>query len=107
MRRQAGWPPYRYLAILRVEASDRERLDEFMKLASESGQSLVPDGVLVYDPVPALLQRKAGQYRYQILVQSDERGPLQGFLRQWRSQLNALKTGNSMHWVLEIDPLDC
>lgn len=106
-RHQTGWPPYSHLAILRAESADRERLEVFMKQAHGLAQQFGRTEILVYDPVPALLQRKAGQYRHQILVQSEERGALQQFLGQWRGELITLKTGNALHWVLEVDPLDC
>ncbi|MDA8415745.1 MAG: primosomal protein N' [Betaproteobacteria bacterium] len=107
VRQQTGWPPYSYLAILRAESCDRELLEGFMKQAGEQAHTLAMEGLMVYEPVPALLYRKAGQYRYQILVQADGRVALQEFLGCWRIALVRLKTGKRLRWVLEVDPIDC
>jgi primosomal protein N' (replication factor Y) len=34
-------------------------------------------------PVPAPMERRAGRFRAQLLLQSDDRGPLHGLLLPW------------------------
>ena len=54
-------------------------------------------------PVPALLSRRAGFERGQIVVQSARRSALQRFLAAWRGALAALP-GRRARWVLDVDP---
>ena len=59
--------------------------------------------VAVFSPVPALLSRRAGFERGQIVVQSARRPALQRFLAAWRAALAALP-GRRARWALDVDP---
>jgi primosomal protein N' (replication factor Y) len=59
--------------------------------------------VTVFSPVPALLSRRAGFERGQIVVQSARRSALQPFLAAWRGALATLP-GRRVRWVLDVDP---
>lgn len=107
LRRQTGWPPYCHLAMLRGESKDNRHVEHFMQQALTMARRAHPTGVMVYDPVPALLQRKAGYYRWQLLLQCAERGALQFFLSHWRAGLCQIKIGHSLRWNIEVDPVDC
>jgi primosomal protein N' (replication factor Y) len=58
------------------------------------------------DPLPAPLERLAGRYRAQLLVQSRTRAPLQEFLGRWVSQLADAKFSRKARWSLDVDPVD-
>jgi len=53
--------------------------------------------------VPALLARRAGFERGQMVVQSERRGALHAFLAQWREPLDAL-AGKRVRLALDVDP---
>jgi primosomal protein N' (replication factor Y) len=57
----------------------------------------------VYSPVPALLARRAGLERGQIVVQSARRAALQRFLCAWRAALADIP-GRRVRWALDVDP---
>ena len=59
--------------------------------------------VEVLPPVPALLARRAGYERAQLIVQSARRAPLQRFLPRFREALDALP-GRRVRWALDVDP---
>jgi primosomal protein N' (replication factor Y) len=48
--------------------------------------------------------RVAGLERAQLLLESQSRVQLQGFLKAWIQNLRALKS--RVRWTLEVDPLD-
>jgi primosomal protein N' (replication factor Y) len=48
--------------------------------------------------------RVAGLERAQLLLESQSRAQLQGFLKTWMQSLRALKS--RVRWTLEVDPLD-
>lgn len=106
-RRSAGFPPYSYQAMLRAEAPQMEPALAFLAQAREQGAALNGDGpVLLYDPVPMRLARRANLERAQLLAESNSRPALQAFLGQWRESLEALKTPSRLRWHLEVDPLE-
>jgi primosomal protein N' (replication factor Y) (superfamily II helicase) len=103
-RRQAGFPPFVYQALLRTEAPRLATALEFLAEAARKGRKF-DSGVTVYDPVPAALPRRAGRERAQLLVQSASRSRLRDFLAAWRSAL--AETGvTRARWMLDIDPLE-
>ncbi len=107
LRRQMGWPPFSYLAILRVEARDVAKVAAFLDEARQKALAREGEGISIFDPVPSSLARKAGFHRWQLLVQGAQRTHLQAFLTGWVDELRALRSGQSIHWVLEVDPWDC
>jgi primosomal protein N' (replication factor Y) len=59
----------------------------------------------IYDPVQAVMARKAGMERAILLVQSDSRAALQHCLAAWAPQLYSLKPG-PVRWHLDVDPAE-
>lgn len=102
-REQAGLPPYTFQAMLRAEAATLEDALRFLRSAA----ALAPEAknIHVYDPVPALMARLAGNERAQILIEACSRGALQKFLGFWIAALRAQKTRN-VRWALDVDPLE-
>jgi len=60
----------------------------------------------VFDAVPMRLTRLARRERAQLLVEADERAPLQGFLGAWVDVLRAQRTHRELRWQLDVDPLE-
>lgn len=102
-------PPYSYLALLRAEAGDVEKLDAFLAGAQTSGQRIVVDnqlgGINVWEPVASTLERKAGFTRKQLMVQSDRRATLQQFLTVWLEGLRA-DNNRTVKWAIDVDPIE-
>jgi len=103
-RRQAGFPPYVYQALLRAEARGLDTALEFLAQAVRAAYDL-ESGVTIYEPVPANMMRKAGRERAQLLVQSRTRAELRTFLNAWQPLLTGTKS-TAARWSLDVDPLD-
>ncbi|HEY7760160.1 MAG TPA: primosomal protein N' [Burkholderiales bacterium] len=103
-RRQAGFPPYAYQALVRAEAARRKMVDDYLTRAAAAGVALGL-AVEVYDPVPPPIARVGGRERGQLLVQSRSRSELQRFLRAWYPQL-AARASRAVRWSLDVDPLE-
>ena len=103
-RRQAGWPPFTRLALLRGEAVQLAAVDGFLEAARHAAGQL-PKDIELYGPVPAAMPRKANRYRSQLLVESPSRVTLQNFLDGWIPRIEALKRGK-VRWSIEIDPAE-
>ena len=67
-RRQAfGYPPFGWLARLLVADPDRHRGEA---RAVEAAQEAAGDGVEVLGPVPAWVPRRAGRWRWQVVIRA-------------------------------------
>lgn len=102
-RELAGWPPFSYLALLHTEAKQTKPCTEFLNQIIQHFSNH-PD-ILLMGPVPALLQKKAGFYRYHLLIQSSSRKNLQAFLDHLVPQLYALKQ-HQVRFSIDVDPLE-
>ncbi len=103
-RRQAGFPPFVYQAILRASGENPSHVESFMAEAVQCAKPLA-QGIEIYDPVPAPMARLAGKTRLQLLAQCTHRGRLQAFLSAWQTHLFALSRSR-VSWVLDVDPLE-
>jgi primosomal protein N' (replication factor Y) len=105
-RRQAGFPPFTFQALLAADARALADALDFLARAAALARTLAQDAVRIYDPVPMRLARRADRERAQLLVESGPRPALQAFLQQWVGQLNELRAGRDLRWHLDVDPLE-
>jgi primosomal protein N' (replication factor Y) len=103
-RREAGFPPFVFEAVLRAESSDPLRAMRFLRSAIE----LAPArgvSIVLYDPAPMSLARLAGVERAQALLQSRSRPRLQAFLSEWSDALYRMPA-HGVRWHLDVDPIE-
>ncbi|MEZ7894524.1 MAG: primosomal protein N' [Thauera sp.] len=105
-RRAAGFPPFTHQAMLRADAPALEDAVEFLRHARRLAEERAPEGLRLYDPVPMRMTRLARRERAQLLVESDQRGPLQAFLADWAAVLYRQRTARELRWQLDVDPLE-
>ncbi len=105
-REQAGFPPYAFQAMLRAEAPRIAEALDFLKAAREWPEAGKYGEVILYDPVPMRLARRANRERAQLLVESTSRPALQRFLGFWGEFLAGIKAPSRLRWHLEVDPLE-
>jgi primosomal protein N' (replication factor Y) len=105
-RREAGWPPYSRLALLRAEARDRVGLDSFLQAASQAGVALNESAVKILGPATALIARRADHFRAHLLIETAARSSLQRFLSRWLPQVDALAGPAGLRWSIDVDPLE-
>jgi len=105
-RELAGFPPYAYQAMLRAEAPLMADAVAFLATARAWPQAAEHGDVVLYDPVPMRMARRANMERAQLLVESPSRRALQSFLCQWNDLLVSIKTPSRLRWHLEVDPLE-
>ncbi|WP_268799196.1 primosomal protein N' [Pseudomonas huanghezhanensis] len=109
-RRAAGLPPFSHLALLRAEAHKPNQAEEFLDEACTHAEQLLADmklgGIELLGPVPAPMERRAGRYRAQLLVQANARAPLHKLLATWMLALENMPSGRQVRWSLDVDPVD-
>ena len=103
-RRGAGWPPFGHLALLRCEAMTMAQALTFLDECAAGLPAL--DNVHVLGPVPAPMEKRAGRYRAQLLLQSNQRPALHGLLDALMEHARALPSGRRCRWHLDVDPID-
>lgn len=103
-RRQSQLPPYSYLALFRADAfAEVEAFNFLQQLKNKMKQQ---KGILCLGPVAAPLQKKAGKFRAQLLLQSINRKRLQNLLSELMSQLFSMRSQSKVKWSLDVDPGD-
>jgi len=109
-RRAAGLPPFAHLALLRAEAHKPGQAEGFLDDACNEAEHLLRElklsGIELLGPVPAPMERRAGRYRAQLLVQASARAPLHRLLHTWLPTLEQLPGGRAVRWSLDVDPID-
>lgn len=105
-RREAGWPPYSRLAMLRAEAKDSVGLDAFLRAAVDSSRALNEAAVKVLGPASALIARRADHFRAHLLIETTVRSTLQRFLARWLPHVETLPGPAGLRWSIDVDPLE-
>ncbi len=105
-RRLAGLPPYIGMALLRAEAESAEPAHEFLRRARDSARALAIPGVDLFGPIPAPMERRAGRFRAQLLLQAPRRAALQRLLQLWVPGLETAKAPRELRWALDVDPVE-
>jgi len=103
-RKQLGLPPYGSLALLRAEAVQPAAPGIFLEEARLRAEELAVPGVMLLGPVPAPMERRAGRFRAQLLLQASRRQDLQRLLGLWCDGLQGLKSARKVRWSLDVDP---
>jgi primosomal protein N' (replication factor Y) (superfamily II helicase) len=104
-RQAALLPPFAHQALLRAEAADPERATAFLTAARALADPLA-DGVELLGPAPAPMERRAGRYRAQLLLQATHRQVLHRFLDRWTAQIWARNADRQVRWSLDVDPME-
>ena len=105
-RRAARLPPHSCMALLRAEAANADLPKAFLTDARRAGEQVRPADVALLGPVPALMERKAGRHRVQLLVESARRRSLQQFLGEWLGEIDGLPSARRVRWSLDVDPIE-
>lgn len=105
-RRQAGLPPFSHQALLRAQAGGSDAPRRFLQAVCAAIAELGAGSTQVLGPVAAPMARRAGAYRYQLLLQSPRRKELHRLLDALLPRLYQLPEAKKVRWSLDVDPLD-
>ena len=103
--RQLGQlPPYGNLALFRAEALDQALPLRFLRAVHEQAMALSLEGVRLLGPVSAPMEKRAGRFRAQLLLQSPRRRHLHPLLKALIPILDGLPGARKVRWSLDVDP---
>ena len=105
-RRAAQLPPVTSMALLRAEAPAADTAMGFLASVQQRIAATGLPGVDVWGPVPATMERRAGRFRAQLLLQSRQRGDLQRLLSTLVRQLEQSREARQVRWSVDVDPVD-
>lgn len=101
-RETAALPPYTHLALLRAEAVRQNLPYDFLVTIKQKLLDIINKEVDLLGPIPAVMERKAGRYRYQLLFQAKNRTYLHQILKKLITLLVDQRT--QVRWSLDVDP---
>jgi primosomal protein N' (replication factor Y) len=105
-RKYASLPPCSYMAFLRAEAHNPNDAKRFINEATMQLNILTNKTLQLFGPIPALIEKRSGRYRYQLIIQSSSRKSLHSHLELWLDKLDGMKAGKKVRWSIDIDPQD-
>ncbi|MCQ1056776.1 primosomal protein N' [Photobacterium sp. ZSDE20] len=107
-RKQAWLPPFTYLALLRAEANQSELVEQFLQQVRGIFETspVASQETMVMGPNPAPLSRRAGRYRWQLLLQAPSRRALQQWLSVAKPAIALLPLAKKIRWSIDVEPQD-
>lgn len=101
-RQYAGLPPFGYQALIRAEANFPSYPEKFLRAIS----TLHFEQCEVAGPMPAAMEKRAGKYRFHLLLQAKKRSYLHKALALLLANAGNNEWVNKVRWSMDIDPLD-
>ena len=104
-RQQARWPPYSHLVVWRAQAATRAPAIQFLqRVAGKARREAGP--VTTLGPAPAVMERRGGKYRAQLLFLCSERAPLHDLVRELLGVARAWPETRRIRWSIDVDPAE-
>ncbi|MCV5654634.1 primosomal protein N', partial [Escherichia coli] len=91
-RKLAQLPPYSFLTLFKAEANQSEVVEDFLRQVRFTLEShpLFDDSCMVLGPTPSPLAKRAGKYRWQLLLQTQHRSLMQKLLTSAKPAIELL-----------------
>ena len=108
-REASGMPPFSHLCLIRAEAIEVNDPISYLKQVAVIAKRLCAEHALAVTclgPLPAPMEKRAGRYRIQLLLNSKNRGAIQNLLEQLTPAISALKHSRKLRWSIDVDPQD-
>jgi primosomal protein N' (replication factor Y) len=99
-------PPFRHLALLRVESTQPELAVQFLQRTRQlAEQTLAASPQLHYlGPLPAMMEKRGDRFRYLLQFNSAQRKILQPLLTSLALQLEQEPLAKKVRWAIDVDP---
>ncbi len=101
-RQQALLPPFTFQALFRADANYPSYPEKFIRQLCQVRY----DGCELAGPIPAAMEKKAGKYRYHLIVQAKSRKALHLGIHAILQQIAVSELLGKVRWSVDIDPID-
>lgn len=110
-RKMAQLPPFSYQALIRAESLNATQAENFLTLCKQTLNQIalnnkVSDRLLILGPIAASMERRAGKYRFQLLIQSEQRVLVTKTLNIALTHFEKMPEGRKVRWSIDVDPID-
>jgi primosomal protein N' (replication factor Y) len=99
-------PPFNQMAVIRAESNNPNQAEMFLRAARNLAETITsPSPNLGYlGPLPALMEKRAGRFRFLLQLSGQRRGDLQHLLSALCPQLERLPEARQVRWAIDVDP---
>ena len=104
-RREAGFPPFGRLLVLRWRGEDEEDVERVARDSSDRLMQSLDPSIVLLGPSPAPLARLRGAYRWQALLRADASRPLRDAARESWDDMSQLARRHDVIFTVNVDPL--
>ncbi len=110
LREQLGYPPFSYLACLRLQGNQKQKTEDMARKMAEVMMEVIVSwpkrgkDLRVLGPVEAPLSKLKGKYRWQIFIKSKGPNLLHAFLKRVGENLKRILRGSGVSLTVDIDP---
>ena len=116
-RKALNLPPYSHYAIFRASGRKIEQVLDYLSAVNKLMQKLVPQSqisgdeihpraIILYPPVPSVIQRLKNKERGQILIHATNRNLIHQMFNDLIPLLQQMKPRYAIKWSIDIDPYD-
>nr|CAA6830845.1 MAG: Helicase PriA essential for oriC/DnaA-independent DNA replication [uncultured Thiotrichaceae bacterium] len=104
-RQRWTYPPFGYQALIRASAKDMEAALDTLTSIRNIMQAQSTD-IILMGPIPAPMEKRAGRYRAQLLVQAKNRQLRHNNLKQLTLNEKNILNKRGVRWSIDIDPVE-
>jgi primosomal protein N' (replication factor Y) len=99
-------PPFNQMAVIRAESNNPNQAEIFLRAARSLAETLSPPSPSLgyLGPLPALMEKRAGRFRFLLQLSGQRRGDLQPLLSALCPQLERLPEARQVRWAVDVDP---
>ncbi|QIZ48868.1 primosomal protein N' [Dickeya zeae] len=107
-RQSVFLPPFTSHVLFRADDHDNQQASLFLQQLRNllEASPLRDDALWLMGPVPALQPKRAGRFRWQLLLQHPSRATLQRIIRHSMVLIDTLPQARKVKWVMDVDPTD-
>ena len=106
-RKLANSPPFAFQAKIQAESANSYISRDFIQtlINNLKKSKAYPQDIRVIGPLPAIMEKKSGVYRWELNILSNSRSSLHKFLDLAQASLYNPKTSKKVRWSIDVDPL--
>jgi len=105
-RKLPQWPPYSHLALIHARATKKNLVFGFLSLLEKQGSAINKGKTIILGPVSSPIEKRAGNYRGQLLLLNKNRKELHKFLDKVCLIIASTKQTRNIRWSIDVDPID-
>jgi len=105
-------PPYISQSLLRCESEQSRSAEAFLQSARQQAETLLAcegagqaSPIRIMGPLPALMEKRANRFRYELVFSSNQRLRLQHLLCALALQLEQAPESKKVRWGIDVDPV--